>query len=140
MVLFARQLGIIDSLTGKSDWRQWQSEADEIAGRINRLMWNPDRRFYFDLTVDGRRIYVKTIAAFWTLLAGVAGPEQAAALAAELRNPATFGRIYPVPSCAADEPGYVAWGGYWRGAVWPSTNTMVISTMHEIEAGFLTQG
>jgi hypothetical protein len=28
--------------------------------------------------------------------------------------------------CPADEPGYVAPGGYWRGGVWAPTNTMVI--------------
>jgi glycogen debranching enzyme len=126
MVLFARQLGVIDSVTGNADWRLWEREADSLAAQINRLMWDPDRRFYFDLTAEGRKIHVKTIAAFWTLLAGVAGPGQSAALAEELRNPATFGRTHPVPSCAADEPAYVSWGGYWRGAVWPSTNTMVI--------------
>ena len=42
----------------------------------------------------------------------------AAALAAELRNPRTFGRHHPVPTLAADEKGYDPAGGYWRGAVW----------------------
>ena len=126
MVMFARQLGVIDGLTGMGDPQRWEREADSLAGQINRYMWDPDRRFYFDCSPAGERTPVKTIAAFWTLLGGVATKEQAAALEAELRNPRTFGRIHPVPSCAADEPGYISQGGYWRGAVWPSTNTMVI--------------
>ena len=31
-----------------------------------------------------------------------------------------------MPTLAADEPGYDPAGGYWRGAVWAPTDTMVI--------------
>ena len=31
-----------------------------------------------------------------------------------------------MPSTPADQAGFDPAGGYWRGAVWPSTNTMVI--------------
>ena len=93
---------------------------------INARMWNSQRKFYFDLTVDGKQAPAKTIAAFWTLLAGVASPQQADALAAELRNPQSFGRMHRVPSTPADQAGFDPAGGYWRGSVWPSTNTMVI--------------
>ncbi len=126
MVLFARHLSAIDSLTGLGDPRAWTREADSLAGLINGRMWDPERRFYFDCSPGGERIPVKTIAAFWTLVSGVADRDQAAALEAELRNTTTFARQHPVPSCAADEPGFVPWGGYWRGGVWPSTNMMVI--------------
>jgi len=127
MVLFARNLAeIADLLEKKDEAKAFRTEAEELARLINEKMWDPDRRFYFDLTVDGRRSPVKTIAAFWTLLAGVAGPEQAAALTAELRNPKTFGRKHRVPTVSADEPGFKPTGGYWQGAVWAPTNTMVI--------------
>jgi glycogen debranching enzyme len=89
-------------------------------------MWNAERKFYFDLTVDGRQSSAKTIAAFWTLLAGVASPEQADALVVELRNPNSFGRRHRVPTTPADQEGFDPAGGYWRGAVWAPTNTMVI--------------
>jgi hypothetical protein len=56
----------------------------------------------------------------------VASPEQAQALAAELRDPRTFGRKHRVPSASADQGDFDPTGGYWRGAVWPSTNMMVI--------------
>jgi len=127
MVLFARDLAEIARLIGKyEDALGFRREADDLSVLVNRLMWDGEKKFYYDLTVDGVRAPVKTVAGFWTMLAGVASKEQARALAAELKNPATFGRCNPVPTCAADEPGYDSWGGYWKGAVWAPTNTMVI--------------
>jgi glycogen debranching enzyme len=101
-------------------------DAQELDDVINRLMWDPDRRFYFDLSLDGKRAPVRTIAAFWALLGRVATPEQAEALVAALRDPKAFGRPLRVPTLAADEPGYDPAGGYWCGGVWPSTTMMVL--------------
>jgi hypothetical protein len=127
MVLFARNLAEIAGVLGKEEERRgYIREADELSILINRLMWDKDKKFYFDLTLEGKKAPVKTVAAFWTLLAGVAAKAQAEALAAELRDPETFGRLHPVPTCAASEPGYLKQGGYWRGAVWAPTDTMVI--------------
>ena len=69
---------------------------------------------------------MKTIAGFWPLLAKVASPDQAEALAAELQNPKTFKRPHRVPTLAADEAGYDPAGGYWRGSVWAPTDTMIM--------------
>jgi hypothetical protein len=127
MVLFANNLSEIASVLGRTDEaKSLELEAAALSGRINSLMWDSTKNFYFDLALDGDLVPVKTVAAYWTLLAHVASPEQAEALSRELRNPITFGRVDPVPTCAADEPGYFSLGGYWRGAVWAPTNTMVI--------------
>jgi glycogen debranching enzyme len=127
MVLFARGLAQIATLLGKPDSAAgFRAEAEELSRLINDKMWSPERKFYFDLTVEGKQSPVKTAAAFWTLLAGVAGPQQVEALAVELRNPKTFARQHPVPTVSADEPGYDPAGGYWKGAVWPPVNTMVV--------------
>lgn len=127
MVLFARHLGVIADLLGKGDAASaFRREAAELTHRINATMWDPQRRFYFDLKADGHRAPARTIAAYWTLLADVASPDQADALAAELRNPRTFGRRHRVPTVPADEPSYDPAGGYWRGAAWAPTNLMVI--------------
>jgi hypothetical protein len=93
---------------------------------MNALMWDPVRRFYFDLSVDGERGTVKTIAAYWALLAGVASPWQSRALADELQDPATFKTLHRVPSLAADERGFSPGGEYWRGSVWAPLNMMVV--------------
>jgi glycogen debranching enzyme len=127
MVLFANQLGEIADLLGKtSEAATFRQEGRELARLINEKMWDPQRKFYFDLAVDGQPAPAKTVAAYWTLLAGVASAEQAEALAAELRNPQSFGRKHRVPTAPADQEGFDPAGGYWRGAVWSPTNTMVI--------------
>jgi len=132
MVLFARQLAeIADFLNQQGQGNSLRKEAADLARLINAKMWDPQKKFYFDLTVDGKRIPIKTVAAYWTLLAGVASPEQADALAAELHNPGTFGRKHRVPSASADQKDFDPTGGYWRGAVWPSTNMMVIRGLEQ---------
>jgi hypothetical protein len=127
MALFARELSEIAVILGKdAEARQYSAEADQLASAINQAMWDERRKFYFDVTLDGKRAPVMTIAAFWTLLAGVASSEQASDLVAELKNPGTFGRPNLAPSLAANQAGYEPLGGYWRGSVWPSTDTMII--------------
>lgn len=127
MVLFAGNLADIADILGKQrQAERYERDAEELAMLINRLMWDGRRKFYFDLTLDGKKAPVKSIAAFWTLLAEVASESQAAALAAELNNPQTFKTVHRVPTLAADEPGFNAEGGYWNGAVWAPTEMMVI--------------
>jgi hypothetical protein len=103
-----------------------EQDARTVTDSINKLMWDPETGFYYDVTNDGQRAPVKTIAAYWALLAGVADESQAAKLVEWLNDPNTFNRKHRVPVCAADEPGYDPQGGYWRGSVWAPTNTMVI--------------
>jgi len=127
MVLFADHLAqIADMLGKKDDAAGFRQEAAELGHLINQKMWNPQRRFYFDLTVEGKQSPAKTIAAYWTLLAGVASEQQAEDLAAELHNPQSFGRKHRVPTTPVDQAGFDPAGGYWCGAVWSPTNTMVI--------------
>jgi len=127
MVMFGNQLaGFADLLGKKKEAATFRKEAARTAGLIREMMWNPDEEFFYDLRLNGERSPIKTIASYWTLLAGVASPEQADALAAELNNPNTFGRTHRVPTLAADQPGYDRYGGYWQGSVWAPTETMVI--------------
>lgn len=126
MVLAARTLGTIAEILGKTDQAQaFAAEADETSMLINQQMWDSEKHFYYDLTVNGERISIKTIAGFWPLIAGVADANQASLLAQELENPKTFNRLHRVPTVAADEPTYQP-TGYWRGGIWAPTTTMVI--------------
>ncbi len=127
MVFYARELSEMARILGKpNDAVKYEREARKLSGIINRLMWNPKQKFYFDLTVEGKQVPIKTIAAYWSMIAGVATKEQSDALIAELNNPATFDRMHRVPTLAADQPGYDPQGGYWQGAVWAPTNTMIL--------------
>lgn len=136
MVMFADDLAVFARLLGKEELAVgFKREAEATAAQINRLMWDPEKKFYFDLTWAGERTLVKTIAGFWPLLAGIPSKAQADALAAELHNTNTFNRPHRVPTLAADQRGYNPRGGYWRGAVWAPTDTMVIRGLERYRFG-----
>ncbi len=128
MVLFARNLAELSTILDKRPQaRQYHQDAEELSALINRHMWDKKRAFYFDLTLEGQQAPIKSIAAFWTLLAKVASKSQAEALAGELQNPKTFNTAHRVPTLAADEPGFDPDGGYWNGAVWAPTDRMIVA-------------
>jgi glycogen debranching enzyme len=128
MALFARDLSQIAAILGKrEDFKRFDHEAQALSEAINRQMWSRPRHFYFDLTLQGAQVPVRTIAAYWTLLARVASSDQAADLVKSLEDDEAFGRPNAVPTLGADEPRYYPKGGaYWRGAVWAPTTMMVI--------------
>ncbi|GLX66689.1 MGH1-like glycoside hydrolase domain-containing protein [Paenibacillus glycanilyticus] len=141
MVLFARNLidigkVLLDHTEGNADeirsrMDQLDQDARQLSDVINRMMWNPAKGFYFDVQDNGEQAPVKTIAAYWALISGVADNEQAERLVEWLNDPATFNRKHRVPVCAADEPGFDPRGGYWRGSVWAPTNEMVIQGLEK---------
>lgn len=127
MVLFARNLAQMAVLTGhKKEAAEYEADADALADRINELMWNAADGFYYDLTLTGEQVKVKTVAAYWTLLSGAATPQRARTIAAKLVDRATFGRNNSVPTLSADEQKYDPRGNYWCGSVWAPTTTMVV--------------
>jgi len=127
MVMFGRDLSIIAKIVGADSLAPGLlGESDSLTMLINELMWDGKERWYVDRTVDGSLVPVRTIAAFWTLLAGVAPPERVKELVHALRDTLAFARVHPVPTVPANETGYVPIGGYWRGAVWAPTNMMVV--------------
>jgi glycogen debranching enzyme len=140
MELFARNLSELSAILGyKEEAKKFNEEADSLAAIINSKMWNDEKNFYFDLTIDEEFCSNKTIAAFWTLLSKTATPERLKLLVDQLKNPKTFGRLHPVPTLAADEDEYFPQGGYWSGAVWIMTNTMVIKGLEACDHNELAQ-
>ena len=132
MVLFARNLSDIAKITGKKDLsRQYAKEADDLSEIINQKMWDNNQQFYFDLNLENKKSDIKTIAGFWPLVARVSSPQQASGLFYWLNDTATFARTYPVPTLAANQPGYSPSGDYWCGGVWAPTNTMVIRGLEQ---------
>ena len=132
MVLFTNCLAEIASLTGnKKDAAAHKAASAELTGKINSLMWNQEDGFYYDLTLEGDQVGVKTVAAYWSLVSGVADTEKAEALVANLKNPATFGTKNLVPTLAGDEENFSELGDYWCGSVWAPTTTMVIEGLNK---------
>jgi glycogen debranching enzyme len=93
--------------------------------------WDPAAAIFTDLRPDDQPTGIKTVLAFWPLLAHVGSPAQARSLAEHLQNPAEFWRPDVIPALAADESGYTPGGQYWNGAVWAPTNYMALSGLQD---------
>jgi alpha,alpha-trehalase len=65
--------------------RAWESRASQRAERVNRLLWDEQEGLYLDYNFDrgGRRRY-PFVTTFYPLWAGLASPQQAARVAANL--------------------------------------------------------
>ncbi|MCE5279947.1 MAG: trehalase family glycosidase [Planctomycetaceae bacterium] len=103
-----------------------QRELDALTTLVNETMWDQRQAFYVDRHRDGRLSDVKSIGAYWALLAGAVPPERESSFIAHLDDPREFRRAHRVPTLSADHPAFDPAGGYWRGAVWAPTNYMVL--------------
>lgn len=114
------------ALGRERDTKDLSNEVEHLTTYINRNMWRDDARTYADRFRDGSLSRVKTIGAYWTLLAGAVPPERLGPFVAHLESEKEFNRPHRAPSLSADDGDYEAGGGYWRGAVWPPTNYMLL--------------
>jgi hypothetical protein len=113
-------------LNRNADVNDIEKEIDNLKKYINKNMWEDKTSFYYDRFKDGTLSEVKSIAAYWALLAGVVPPQNAKPFIKHLENPNEFDRLHRVPVLSADDPDYNPDGGYWRGSVWAPTNYMVL--------------
>lgn len=102
------------------------TETHELTVHLNEKMWNEDVQFYTDRFRNGSLSDLKSIGAFWTLLADILPPDRRDTFLAHLENETEFNRPHRVPTLSADHPQYDPDGGYWRGAVWAPTTYMVL--------------
>jgi glycogen debranching enzyme len=119
-------LKMSDVLNVNEDLSELQDERDTLARFVNERMWDDRSSFYVDRFADGTLSPVKTIGAYWALLAGLVPSQRVNAFTAHLDNPGEFKRPHRVPTLSADHPGYDPAGGYWKGGVWPPTNYMAL--------------
>ncbi len=127
VAMFARNLSFIANELGKKeDAKKFTKEADTLSAKINKLLWDSEKGFYFDWAKTGKINDVWTIAGYWPMLAKVADKQQAAKLVKNLLDPEKFARKHMVPTTPANQKGYNPKGDYWKGSVWAPTNTMVI--------------
>lgn len=121
--LLARMAEVLGRGTEAADFR---AEHGRLRDLVNGKMWGEASGFYHDRKPDGTLTDVKTIGAYWALLADAIPAERMDRFIAHLGNEKEFNRPHRVPSLGADHSGYRADGGYWRGGVWPPTNYMVL--------------
>ena len=108
-----------------------KEEIDRLTSVINEQLWSEDDSYYYDMYRNGRLNMVKSVGAYWALLADIVPKERLDRFIAHLDNPAEFNRAVRVPTLSADHPGYVPNGGYWRGSVWAPTNYMVLKGLEK---------
>jgi hypothetical protein len=99
---------------------------------INQNLWDDGTGFYHDLRRDqSRATELKTIGAYWALLARAVPQERLDRFVAHLESATEFKRTHRVPSLSADTRGFDPDGGHWLGGVWAPTNYMVLRGLSE---------
>jgi neutral trehalase len=124
---------LADILNDKELGFRYKRQYFSLKTRINSLMWDPEDRIYYDLDARENRVKVKTIAAFWPLLAEIPNEERAEGLFEHLQNPESFGTENPFPTLAADEAAFDENGAGCRGAVVPGLTFMVIKGLEKYQ-------
>ena len=110
----ARELGM------NAETKQWQQRYDTLRTTINRLYWDEQDGFYYDINVNNYQpCRIKSVGSFWALLAGIPTKAQATRMIKYLESEKYFGGRYPWPSISRDDPDFNGeTGDYWRGGVW----------------------
>ncbi len=116
--------------------REWSSKFDRTARLINRHMWDPQDKFYYNVGMtddsfmfEGRSLKRKELIGFLPMWAHVATKDQARELVKHLTNPKSFWRRFGVPTLAADDPHYTPFVDgccRWNGPVWLLWDYMVM--------------
>ncbi len=121
--LLSRMAGVLGRAAEVTDL---QEEREHLSRVANERLWSEASGFYHDELPGGVLSEVKTIGAYWALLARVVPQERLARFVAHLEDSGAFDRPHLVPSLSADYPEYAESGGYWLGGVWPPTNYMLL--------------
>ena len=108
-----------------------EKEAAALTELINTRLWDEKTAFYYDLWQDGRQNGVKSIGAYWALLADAVPPENRKLFTAHLSNEKEFCRFHRIPVLSADDPHYHPGGNYWQGSVWAPVNYMVLRGLQQ---------
>lgn len=120
MAVFALYMSNIgDILNDKELSFRYKRIYFSLKTRINSLMWDTERHFYFDLDEDERQINNPHIGAYWTLLAEIPNDEYAEYLIAKLKDPAEFGTDNPFPCVPVSSKYYSPNGEGYKGGVVP---------------------
>lgn len=120
-----------DILNDKELSFQYKRMYFSIKTRINSLMWDSDTNFYYDLNANQEKLSVKTLAAYWTMLAEVPNADKADFLVERLNDPNCFGTEHPFPTLSVDNPEFSEDGNGFCGSVYPAFNFMVIKGLEK---------
>ncbi len=132
MVISGKVLIEMGKILGHEQDTAWLvREVEMLTALINDKLWSEEDAFYYDMWRSGLS-GVKSIGAYWSLLADIVPAERLPRLIAHLENPAEFKRPHRVPTLSADHPEYNENGAYWKGSVWAPTNYMVLKGLERV--------
>lgn len=109
-----------------------------IREAVQRMMWDPERRFFFDFNNVTRRLsHYWAAVGFYPLMTDLATREQALAAGGHLLKGGVFDTPWPTPTVPADDPHFQAaprWRGErancpWNGRVWPMVNSHIVEVL-----------
>lgn len=110
---------------------EFDRRSQRTAEAIRSVLWDEADRFFYDVDEKTHeKVRVKTPAAFFAFLGGIAAPEQEASLIGHLTNPDEFWTPWPVPVVARNEPSFNP-KDMWRGPTWVNINGMVIEGLRQ---------
>ncbi len=111
--------GLYDAMGDATTASGLRAEADVLGPLIRQTFWDDASGWFYDVRLADRSFVRIQGPEGWTpLYVGLATPEQAARVRAQMTDPAKFWTPLPFPSVAADTPGFKPFNGYWRGPVW----------------------
>jgi len=97
----------------------WKQTAGQLCTLVNDHFYDPVSGFYYDRSLSGDLITGAQGAEGWLpLWAGIATPEQAAAVARVMGDTSRFNTRVPFPVLSAGSNKFDPANGYWRGPVW----------------------
>ena len=124
---------LADILNDKEASFQYKRQYFALKTRINALMWDNEDGFYYDIDKNEKRLQVKTIAAYWPLLAEIPNDDKAERMIARLVDPLHFGAPHPFPSLSVSEKAFEESGCGYRGSVFPHLTFMVIKGLERYQ-------
>lgn len=120
--LMAKELGDTAGI------REWTVKYNKLSGLINKYMWDPQDKFYYNVSMadnafefEGKSLKRKELIGFLPMWANFAAKQQAADLVKHVADEKSFWRKYGVPSLAANDPNYTPFVDgccRWNGPVW----------------------
>ncbi len=98
---------------------KWRNRHAEKTALLNRLYWQEDDGFYYDILAGSHNpCKVVTSASFWALLAGAATSAQVERMSQRLLPGGELVTDAGVLSLSRWDADYSPSGKYWRGSVW----------------------
>jgi len=121
-----RYLAKMEAVLGTNNG--FQQIFDTFSAQLRQQMWDPGSSFFYGVDRrTGGKVWVKDLGGWMALFAGVATPEQAAAMVNAHLAPPTgaFHTDFGIPSLDKHHPGFGS-NLHWSGGFWPGLSLLAV--------------